>query len=68
MKTSIMVARLLACDEFNEPSLAKALGTSQPTIHRIKNGSHPRYELGRRIETLYLSRLGDDVNSGDTAA
>lgn len=40
---------------FSEVKIAKAVGTSQPTIHRIKCGSGTTYEIGKRIENLYFS-------------
>lgn len=35
-----------------EAGIAKAVGTSQPTINRIKKGSAPRYEVGARLMAL----------------
>lgn len=37
----------------SQRSLAKAVGTNQPTIHRCLNGAEIRYSLGKRIEQLY---------------
>lgn len=68
MEPSFMVVSLLSLDEFNEPSLADELSTSQPTIHRIKNGGEPKYRLGRRIEALYQARFGSDIKSDNNAA
>lgn len=48
---------------FSQSSLARALETSQPTIHRItKNGADPGYELGKRIEALYSESVKPGVD------
>lgn len=40
--------------------LAKELGTSQPTIHRLAMmGKEPGYELGKKIEALYFAEQID---------
>ena len=57
-----MVNSLLASG-FTEGSLAKEVGTSQPTIHRIKKGSEPSYTLGKTIESIYMSS-GEVVVNG----
>ena len=38
---------------FSEAKIAKAVGTSQTTINRIKLGGTTSYEVGKAIETLY---------------
>ncbi len=45
----------------SEGELAKKIGTSQPSIHRIKNGSTemPNYGLGAKLVKLY-SDLTDE--------
>lgn len=42
----------------SEAQLAKQLGVSQPTIHRIKKGEvkDPGYSLGKGLVELYRSR------------
>lgn len=48
---------------YSESRIAEFVGTSQPTIHRIKRGSGTTYEIGKRIENLYL---GESANKGDS--
>lgn len=43
---------------WTERSLAKAVGTSQPTIHRIYYGSMPLWALGEKIKHVYQSEVG----------
>jgi len=57
-----MIGDLLAAG-MTEQSIATAVDTSQPTIHRAKNGSNCKYEIGKRIELLYLDRIGTANNS-----
>lgn len=53
-----MTVAVLASYELSEADLAKRLGVSQPTIHRIKSGAvkSPNYHLGAKIHELYESR------------
>lgn len=51
-----MIGELLA-GGMTEQSIATAVDTSQPTIHRAKNGSNCKYEIGKKIELLYLSHI-----------
>ena len=44
---------------YSEVKIAKVVGTSQPTIHRIKCGSGTTYEIGKRIESMYLTESGE---------
>jgi len=44
--------------KWTERSLATAVGTSQPTIHRIYKGSMPLWKLGEKIKHLYQSEIG----------
>jgi hypothetical protein len=45
---------------YSEDGIAKLVGTSQPTIHRIKCGSGTTYEIGKRIERLYFTEGGQE--------
>lgn len=47
---------------YSEDRIAKVVGTSQPTIHRIKCGSGTTYEIGKRIENLYFTEGGNDLS------
>lgn len=47
-----MVLELLNAG-LSEGQLASKVGSNQPTIHRIKNGSKTNYELGKKIEALH---------------
>jgi hypothetical protein len=58
-----MVGFLIA-KGFSEVGIAKAVGTSQPTIHRIKCGSGTTYETGKRIENMFLA----EKNNNDLSA
>lgn len=45
----------------SEGQLANKVDSNQPTIHRIKNGSKTNYELGKKIEALYLDLRKEEV-------
>lgn len=43
---------------WSQSSLARHLDTNQPTIHRLAViGKEPGYQLGKRIEELYVEEL-----------
>jgi transcriptional regulator with XRE-family HTH domain len=44
---------LMAARGWSQTDVAKALGTTQPTIHRTLNGSKPRVDLRNRINQLW---------------
>lgn len=41
----------------SQGSIADAVGTTQPTIHRALNGADIRYTTGKAIESLYALRV-----------
>ncbi|KAF1005447.1 MAG: hypothetical protein GAK28_03199 [Luteibacter sp.] len=43
---------LLLSQKWTEARIAAAVGTSQPTINRIKQGTAPRYSLGEALIRL----------------
>jgi plasmid maintenance system antidote protein VapI len=51
------IKEMLSCliaGGYSQSSLARALGTTQPTIHRIlEKDQGLSYELGKKIESLY---------------
>jgi len=47
-------------EDFSEPQLAKKVDTSQTQINRIKKGQEPGFTLGKRIESLYLSKKSEN--------
>ena len=51
----VVMVGFLISKGFSEAKIAKIVNASQPTINRIKNGSRTNYDLGKRIELLYLS-------------
>jgi predicted transcriptional regulator len=59
-----MTIAILKGMDHSEQSLAKLVGTSQPTIHRIRTGrtKNPGYTVGVAIENLY-SQLPKDEKS-----
>lgn len=54
MQPSEAIVRLLLAN-WTEVEIASAVGTTQPTINRIKNGKQPNYALGERIVLLAKS-------------
>lgn len=44
---------------YSQGSIADAVGTTQPTIHRALNGSDVRYTTGKAIESLYARSLAE---------
>lgn len=42
---------------YSQGSIADAVGTTQPTIHRALNGADIRYTTGKAIESLYAQRV-----------
>lgn len=61
----VVMVGFLISKGYSEAKIANIVDASQPTINRIKNGSRTNYDLGKRIETLYLSEqpLVDDLHS-----
>lgn len=55
---SEVVAALLGSYEYSEADLAREIGVSQPTIHRIKTGEvkSPGFTTGAKLMALYESR------------
>lgn len=45
----------LAAMGLSQAAIAKAVGASQPTVHRAANGADVRFSTGRAIEVLYES-------------
>lgn len=45
---------------WTQQSIADAVNTTQPTIHRAAKGASVRYETGKAIERLYESVSGQD--------
>jgi predicted transcriptional regulator len=56
----VCMVRFLVSKGYSESKIADVVGTSQPTIHRIKGGSSTTYETGKRIESLFLAEGGDE--------
>ena len=56
--TAAEMIRRLQDAGLSQKAIADQVGCSQPTIHRILNGTDPGYSLGLRIETLLQSRYG----------
>lgn len=46
---------LLISQKWSEKRIADEVGTSQPTINRIKRGSATTYELGAKLISLALT-------------
>ncbi|WP_396586443.1 hypothetical protein [Bermanella sp. R86510] len=46
-----------------EHEIAKNVKSSQPNIHRIKNGSEPKYSLGCRIVDFYESHTRSSLSN-----
>lgn len=53
-----MVCALISSG-MTEKAVADSVGTTQPTIHRIKAGATCNYELGKRIEDFYQRHVAD---------
>lgn len=64
-----MVAEILSAYGYKEAQLAKVLGVSQPTVHRLKTGEikDPGFGLGRRIVELHSLRPAIPKQPPDTA-
>ena len=48
---------------FSEAKIAKAVGTSQTTINRIKLGGTTSYEVGKAIEQLHALHCSVPVDA-----
>lgn len=46
---------------YSQGSIADAVGTTQPTIHRALNGSDIRYTTGKAIEALYTQQKAQGI-------
>lgn len=46
------VVQTLIESGLSEADIAKQIGVSQPTVHRIKHGVDPAYTTGKRLEEL----------------
>ena len=55
MNENDMVLALIR-EGMTEMEIAKNIGSTQPTIHRIKKGSTTNYKTGKSLELLYLKR------------
>lgn len=51
-----MVTELLESG-MTQPQLADMVGTNQPQISRIKHGQNSEYDLGKRVEAVYIDRI-----------
>lgn len=56
------VVKTLIESGFSEAEIARRVGVSQPTVHRIKSGTDPAYTTGKRLEQLLQvqERRGSD--------
>jgi hypothetical protein len=56
---------------WSESRIAREVGASQPTIHRVKHGAQRRglsFDLGRRVLDLYAREFPADPLPADPAA
>lgn len=55
-----IVSQLIDCG-FSEKSIAEDVGTSQPTIHRLKTGQYddPKYSVAKKLIDLHSTVVGD---------
>lgn len=51
-----MIAEMLDAG-FKQIEIARLAGTSPEQVSRMKTGQKPEYELGKRIELVYLSHI-----------
>ncbi|MCH2341480.1 hypothetical protein ACGFZ7_16345 [Pseudomonas sp. NPDC047963] len=58
MKIKTMIEELMERG-YSQGSIADAVGTTQPTIHRALNGSDIRYTTGKAIEALYAQQRAE---------
>lgn len=63
MTPSLAISRLLDAG-WTETGLAEAVGSTQPTINRIKHGASPLYEVGAALVELARREL-EPATSGD---
>ena len=59
MNPSQAIEALLGLPEWTEVRIAEAVGTTQPTINRIKRGASPAYQTGAAIVALAGKELSD---------
>jgi len=64
MKIKKMIERLVELG-YSQGSIADAVGTTQPTIHRALNGADIRYTTGKAIEALYAQELAEGGIAAD---
>jgi DNA-binding XRE family transcriptional regulator len=57
MSPSDAIAALLQLPGWTETRIAKEVGTSQPTVNRIKGGSEPSWKTGEAIVQLAQREL-----------
>ena len=57
MTAAQMIKRLQEAG-LSQKAIADQVECSQPTIHRIMNGTDPGYSLGLRIQALLQSQCG----------
>lgn len=57
MKTLQEMVVVLLQSGMTQKQLADLAKTNQPQIARIKRGQNSDYELGKRIEAVYLSHI-----------
>jgi len=52
MNNIIKHIKALISSGFSQAEIAKLAGTTQPTIHRILNGTECAYSIGKKIEII----------------
>ena len=57
MKTEKDMIIALTNSGMTEAEIAESIGSTQPTVHRIKKGSKTNYRTGKAIERLYIYRV-----------
>ena len=63
MKSLQEIVNDLILHGFTEEQIAKAVGSTQPTINRIKTGvtANPGSDIGRRLDDLYSKSVGTNA-------
>lgn len=57
MNPAQAIEALLLRPEWTESRIAEAVGTTQPTVNRIKKGASPAYQTGAALVALAIAEI-----------
>lgn len=62
MKSIQQMIKELIANGMSEKNIANQLGSTQPTVHRMKHGAETSYSNGKALEKIYSERRTERAN------